>query len=108
MKPAISTDPRLLAVLAHFSITPDDTDTVNDSGHPFLDFLVREAVKAVDLYPDDADGALQRVLMVLRDIHGFRYHTEEALRNASRFGLQVCHPNKPLASSAHQRLENTP
>ena len=31
MKPGISTDPRLLAVLAHFNIQPDDTDTVNDS-----------------------------------------------------------------------------
>ena len=45
MKPGISTDPRLLAVLAHFNIQPDDTDTVNDSGNVFADFLVREATK---------------------------------------------------------------
>ena len=89
MKPAFSTDPRLLAVLAHFNIQPDDTDTVNDSGNVFADFLVREATKAVDMYPYDADNALRRVLVVLRDVHGCRHHTEAALIDANRFGLQI-------------------
>lgn len=89
MKPVISTDPRLLAVLAHFNIQPNDTDTVNDSGNVFADFLVREATKAVDMYPYDADNALRRVLVALRDVHGFRHHTEAALIDANRFGLKI-------------------